>query len=80
MKVSTDSDSDWGGHVDFWKRCRRGPKGGDFHHHGGVMLYWNKTQSRVALSSADVELHGAVKEISEATGAQNAPCEICPED
>ena len=55
------TDSDWAGDV----ASRRSTSGGFIMCRGAVMAHWSKSQSNVALSSAEAELNATVKGLSE---------------
>ena len=54
-------DSDWAGDVSTRRSC----SGGVVLVHGAIVGFWSKLQSNVALSSAEAELNGSVKRLSE---------------
>ena len=58
------TDSDWAGDL----ASRRSTSGGFIVYRGAVMMRWSKTQSNVALSSAEAELNATVKGLSELIG------------
>ena len=58
------TDSDWAGDV----ASRRSTSGGVIEYRGAIMSHWSKSQSNVALSSAEAELNATVKGLSELIG------------
>merc|ERR1711973_870084 len=58
------TDSDWAGDV----ASRRSTSGGFIMYRGAVLTHWSKSQSNVALSSAEAELNATVKGLSELIG------------
>ena len=58
------TDSDWAGDLG----SRRSTSGGVIIYRGAVMSHWSKSQSNVALSSAEAELNASVKGLSELIG------------
>ena len=61
------TDSDWAGDVD----TRKSTSGGFVVYRGAVVSHWSKSQSNVALSSAEAELNACVKGLSELIGIYN---------
>ena len=58
------TDSDWAGDVG----SRRSTSGGIIEFRGAILSHWSKSQSNVALSSAEAELNATVKGLSELIG------------
>ena len=58
------TDSDWAGDI----ASRRSTSGGVITYRGTIMSHWSKSQSNVALSSAEAELNATVKGLSELIG------------
>ena len=58
------SDSDWAGDL----ASRRSTSGGVIMYRGAILAHWSKSQSNVALSSAEAELNATVKGLSELIG------------
>ena len=58
------TDSDWAGDV----ASRRSTSGGVIAYRGAIMAHWSKSQSNIALSSAEAELNATVKGLSEIIG------------
>ena len=65
------TDSDWAGDV----ASRRSTSGGVIVYRGAVMMHWSKSQSNVALTSAEAELNATVKGLSELIGLYNLVAE-----
>ena len=61
------TDSDWAGDV----ASRRSTSGGVIVYRGAIMAHWSKSQSNIALSSAEAELNATVKGLSEVIGLYN---------
>ena len=61
------SDSDWAGDL----ASRRSTSGGVIMYRGAILGHWSKSQSNVALSSAEAELNATVKGLSELIGLYN---------
>ena len=61
------TDSDWAGDV----ASRRSTSGGVIAYRGAIMAHWSKSQSNIALSSAEAELNATVKGLSEIVGLHN---------
>ena len=61
------SDSDWAGDL----ASRRSTSGGVVVYRGAILAHWSKSQSNVALSSAEAELNATVKGLSELIGLYN---------
>ena len=66
------SDSDWAG----CRRTRRSTSGGVILHGAHLVQHWSRTQSVVALSSAEAELNALLKTGSEILGAAEFTREI----
>ena len=60
-------DSDWAGDL----ASRRSTSGGVIVYRGAILAHWSKSQSNVALSSAEAELNATVKGLSELVGLYN---------
>ena len=58
------TDSDWAGDL----ASRRSTSGGVIEYRGAIMAHWSKSQSNVALSSAEAELNATVRGLSELIG------------
>ena len=58
------TDSDWAGDL----ASRRSTSGGVVVYRGAILGHWSKSQSNVALSSAEAELNATVKGLSELIG------------
>ena len=58
------TDSDWAGDI----ASRRSTSGGVIVYRGAILMHWSKSQSNVALSSAEAELNATVKGLSELIG------------
>ena len=58
------TDSDWAGDI----ASRRSTSGGIIEYRGAIISHWSKSQSNVALSSAEAELNATVKGLSELIG------------
>ena len=61
------TDSDWAGDI----ASRRSTSGGVVVYRGAILAHWSKSQSNVALSSAEAELNATVKGLSELIGLSN---------
>ena len=61
------TDSDWAGDV----ASRRSTSGGVIVYRGAIVAHWSKSQSNIALSSAEAELNATVKGLSELIGLHN---------
>ena len=61
------TDSDWAGDL----ASRRSTSGGVIVYRGAILSHWSKSQSNVALSSAEAELNATVKGLSELVGLYN---------
>ena len=59
--------SDWAGDI----ASRRSTSGGVIVYRGAILTHWAKSQSNVALSSAEAELNATVKGLSELIGLYN---------
>lgn len=66
-KLVTYTDSDWAGCV----KTRKSTSGGAMMLGKHLIHHWSSTQATVALSSAEAELNGIVKAISESIGIKN---------
>ena len=67
MNVHAYSDSDWAGD----KKTRRSTSGGCVYVGGHLVKQWSSVQQVTALSSAEAELHAAVKAACEAIGMKD---------
>ena len=63
-EIITYTDSDWAG----CRKTRKSTSGGALTYNGCIIKTWSRTQTNIALSSAEAELYAEVKAASETLG------------